>query len=444
MQSIFEKEFGGFKEYPALENDLTVDVAVVGGGAAGLLCAYWLNKLGYKVTVFESRRIASATTVKSTAVLTGLQSPLFTRLIKKNRYAGDYLKAHKEALRLYKQIIAENNIDCDFEIKPAYLYASDNKNIKKLKKEYDAMREVGGKVTYVESQFGPAIKMENQAQFNLLKFLDGLPKDFDIYENTRVVDFILDKGILKTHNGHVIKAGKIVTATRFPAVLSELYYFKMYQAKSYVIAFKHPPLEATYCGAGDDSLYMRSYGDYMLLGGFDHRAGRHKKCVNYYDKLAYAAQKFFNVNEEDIKYFWSGMDSITYDSIPFAGSLSEKHSNAYVITGFNEWGVLNAMICGRIVANAIAHKEDEFFKVFSTYRPYCAKNFGSFLPHALIAAGSLVRGLFQGKKRCGHIGCGLRFNRTENVYECPCHGSRYDMSGKLLDGPSVKGVVIKK
>jgi len=444
MLSIFEKDFVGFDDYPILENNIEVDVAIVGGGIAGLLCAYHLAQMGVKATVFEARKIASATSSKSTSVLTALQSPMYTDIAKKNRYASDYIKAHKEALGLYKQIIDKHNIKCDFETKPAYLYASNDKSAEKLKREFDSLRGMGADVEYVDSKFGQAIKMKNQAQFNLLKFVQGLPKAFDIYENTRIVDFILDRGILKTENGFTVKAKKVVIATRFPAILSELYYFKMYQAKSYVIAFKAPPLDGTYTGSGDESLYMRSYGEYMILGGFDHRAGRHKTDVNYYDKLKVAAKKYFGIDEQAVEYAWSAMDSVTYDKIPFAGSLSEKHPNAFVVTGFNEWGILNAMICARIVANAIENKKDEFYKVFSTYRPYCSKNFCSFLPHAIIAAGSLIKGIFQGKKRCGHIGCGLRYNSVENVYECPCHGSRYDSAGNLLDGPATKCVEIKR
>jgi len=454
MESIFEKEFEGFDSYPSLTQDLEVEVAIVGGGLAGLLCAYHLQKAGHKVAVFEMNKIAKATTARSTAVLTGLQNPMYTRLIKKSRVAGDYFRAQKEALLSYKEIIAEHNIDCDFEIKPAYLYAPTNsassasKTIKKLKKEYETMQSLGDDIAsdikWVDSEFGPAIKLEEQAQFNVLKFLQGLPKDFDIYEDTRIVDFILKDKLLKTQKGYTIKADKIIIATRFPAIISEVYPFKMYQAKSYCIAFKHEPLEATYNGAEDTSLYMRSYGDYLILGGFDHRAGRHKKNINYYDKLKTAAQELFGVDENDIAAAWSAMDTVTYDGVPFAGSVSKNHRDVYLITGFNEWGMLNGMICSRIIASAIDQKQDEFYKVFSTYRPYCAKNIDSLVPHLLIAVGSLVKGLFQGKKRCGHIGCGLRYNKIENVYECPCHGSRYDANGKLLDGPATKCVEIKK
>jgi hypothetical protein len=136
------------------------------------------------------------------------------------------------------------------------------------------------------------------------------------------------------------------------------------------------------------------------------------------------------------------MDTVTYDLVPFVGSVSKKHPNANLITGFNEWGVLNGMICARVITNLIAQKEDRFSDVFSTHRPYCAKNIGSLIPNMAVATGALVKGLFQGKKRCAHIGCGLRYNAAEDVYECPCHGSRYDTDGNLLDGPSTKCIIV--
>ena len=272
----------------------------------------------------------------------------------------------------------------------------------------------------------------------MLKFLDGLPKDFEIYENTRITDFDLDEKTLITKDGYTVKADKIIIATRFPVILNNFYYLKMYQTKSYVITFRASPLDGIYNGTGDDALYMRSYGGHTVLGGFDHRTGRHKKNVNYYDKLKAAARKFFNTADGDFTGEWSAEDTVTFDGVPFAGCLSEKHSDVYILTGFNEWGVLNSMICSRVICNLIAGKPEKYKDVFSPRRPYLRKNIGSFLHHGIVAAGSLLRGLWQGKDACTHIGCGLRYNRAENVYECPCHGSRYDCDGRLLDGPTAK------
>jgi len=151
MKSIFESNFEGFKEYPTLENNLETEAAVVGGGAAGLLCAYWLNSEGYKVTVFEAGRIAAGTTAKSTATLTALQSIMYGELIKKNKHIGDYFEAQRDALEIYKQIIDKHNIECDFETKPAYLYASDMKGQKELLKEYKAMKNFTDSVEYTKS-----------------------------------------------------------------------------------------------------------------------------------------------------------------------------------------------------------------------------------------------------------------------------------------------------
>jgi len=451
MQSIFSKDLGGFNDYPPVKNDLEVDIAIVGGGAAGLLCAYHLSKLGLKATVFEANKIVAGTTAHSTAVLTALQSPMYDRLKKKNEHAKEFLASQKEALEMYESIVDKYGIDCDFEYKPAYLFASNidgdkaynNKQHKILTKEYEALKALGANVEFTNSQFGKAIKLDNQAQINIVKFLAKLPKDFDIYEGTRIVDFILDEGLLKTAKGFNIKAKKVVIATRFPVILSEFYFIKEYQEKSYVVAFKHPKLDATYCGTADNGLYMRSYGDYMLLGGLDHRTGMHDKDFDYFEKLASIAKKMFGVDPSNIEYKWSSMDAMTFDITPFAGALSKKHTDAYVITGFNEWGILNSMICSRVVANSIATVPDRFSQVFSVRRPYVGKNLGKMLPHACVAVGGLTVGLFQGKMRCSHIGCGLRYNKLENIYECPCHGSQYDTSGNLIGGPAVRGVVIK-
>jgi len=320
---------------------------------------------------------------------------------------------------------------------PSYLYASNEKSEEKLREEYQAMREFTDEVKFVKTQFGSAIKIENQAQFNLLKFLSSLPKNFDIFENTRIVDFIFDKNLMIDENGNKIRAKKIVIATRFPVIMNNVYYFKMYQAKSYVVTFKSPPLGAMFNGAEDGGLYMRSYKDYMLLGGYDHRTGKHKKCVDYYFKLKEKAKEMFGAKDSDFGDFWSAEDSVTYDDIPFAGSISKKHPNVFVITGFNEWVILNAMICGQVVSNLISEKHEKYAELFSPHRKYCRKNIGSLLPHGLIAAGSLLKSPFT-KHRCTHIGCALKFNNVENVYECPCHGSRFDVNGKLLDGPAVK------
>ena len=147
---------------------------------------------------------------------------------------------------------------------------------------------------------------------------------------------------------------------------------------------------------------------------------------------------FFGAEKDAFEYSWSAMDSVTYDSVPFAGSLSKKFKDVFVITGFNEWGVLNSMVCSQVVSNCVQGADDKFKEVFSPRRPYCRKNFGHFLHHACIATWAWICALFRARKVCRHIGCGLRYNHIENVYECPCHGSRYDKDGKLLDGPATK------
>lgn len=443
MKSIFEKNFDGFQEYPALEKDIEVDIAVVGGGIAGLLTAYHLAAAGHKVSLFEARRIGMGTTSRSTATVTALQGLIYDRLGGGPRgKAADYFSSQLDAVNMYREIIAEHNIECGFEEVSAFLYAIAEEEKKKLKKEFFAMQAMGAKAEYQIKTNGDAIKLDGQGQFNPLRFLGGLPKNFDIYENTRITDFIFKKKILKTENGHKIKAGKIVIATRFPAVMDGAYYFKMYQTKSYVITFSHSPLGGIYNGTTDDSLYIRSYGDDVLIGGFDHRTGFHKNKIDYYQKLREAAEKYVGAREDDFGEYWSAEDAVTFDGIPFAGRVTKKkkHKDIFVLCGFNEWGMTNAMICSRVVANLATDKPEKYKKLFCPARPYLRKNLGKFLRHGGVAAASLLRGVFKGKKSCRHIHCGLKYNKLEDVWECPCHGSRYDKDGNILDGPAVKNL----
>lgn len=440
--SIFEKEFEGFPDYPELKEDIDVSVAVVGGGIAGLLAAYWLSTDGKKVALFEARRVCRGTTARTTAAVTALQGLFYAG--RNRETAADYLASQIEAVRLYEEIIAEYNISCDWEAAPAYLYAGSKKEEKKLQKEYKAMKSLNAPAEWsvAPQANAPAIRMDNQGQFNPLKFLAGLPKKFDIYENTRITDIIIKEKTLKTQSGKKIKADKIVFATRFPVVIDGAFYFKMYQAKSYVTAFRHKPLGATYNGTIEDALYFRSYGDKVLLGGFDHRTGYHKNKVNYYEKLKKAAKELFGAEEKDFVSDWSAEDAVTFDTVPFAGRVSKKkkHRDVFVLGGFNEWGMASAMICAKTVAEEVAGSVAKYQKLFCPSRPYYFKNFGKFLRHGGVAAVHLTAGLFKGRHSCRHIHCSMKYNKLENVWECPCHGSRYDADGNLLDGPAAKSL----
>ena len=410
-----------------LQGDIKTDVLIIGGGMAGILCAYFLKKRNIDYILAEGNSLASGVTENTTAKITALHGLIYKKMLNTigKEKAQMYLRANLDAVKEFETLCG--NIDCDFEKRPAYTYSLENR--KKIEDEVNAVNELGFPAKFSKTKELPfktkgAVYFENQAQFNPLKFISEISYDLNIYEHTFVKE--IEKNTALTDNGK-ITAKKIIVATHFPFINKHgSYFLKLYQHRSYVSAFKNAPeIKGMYVDENDNGLSFRSYNDLLLIGGGGHRTG---KTSTAWEGINSFADKVFP--KADPVYQWSTQDCISLDRIPYIGNYSKNTPDMYVATGFNKWGMTSSIVSAILLADMIEGKKNDFSEVFSPQR--------SILKPQLFANGfeSAMNLLAPSKKRCPHLGCALKWNKAEHSWDCPCHGSRFSKDGKLINNPA--------
>ena len=336
-----------------------------------------------------------------------------------------YLKANELALKKYCELC--KNIACDFERKDNYVYSVYNRKI--LEKEMKALKKIRSNAEFCENVMIPkktvgAVKFPNQAQFNPLKFIAAICDGLNIYENTFVSEMIGTTAV--TQSGKIY-ADKVIAATHFPFINKHgSYFLKLYQHRSYVIALKNAQnVDGMYVDENRKGMSFRNYGNLLLLGGGGHRTG--KQGGNWCELRAFAKTVYPKAREE---YFWAAQDCISLDGVPYIGQYSKRTPNFYVASGFNKWGMASAMVSAMILCDLVLGKQNDFVGVFSPSR--------SILKSQLLLNGfeATKNLLTVSEHRCPHLGCALKWNRAENSWDCPCHGSRFTESGEVLDNPA--------
>ena len=413
--------------FPKLQGDTKTDVLIVGGGMAGILCAYFLQEKRINYLLAEGRTICSGVTKNTTAKITSQHGLIYHKLVKDIgiEKAAMYLKANQDALRKYEELC--QNINCDFDHKPSYVYSLSH--LKKLEEEINVLEKIGFHARFLQTKELPfstagAVCFENQAQFHPLKFISEIVKDLNIYEHTFVKE--LKENVAVTNQGN-IAFQKIIFTTHFPIDNKHgMYFMKMYQHRSYVIALKNvPQVKGMYVDESDKGLSFRNYGDLLLLGGGSHRTG--KKGGNW-SELRDFANKYYSEAKEIA--FWATQDCMSLDRMPYIGQYSKFKKNYYVATGFNKWGMTSSMVAARILTDLITGKENSYEEIFNPSRSMLK-------PQLFINMGESALNLMTfNQKRCPHMGCALKWNEAEKSWDCPCHGSRFDEDGGVIDNPA--------
>ena len=426
MGSLWEQTWEK-PNFPAQDGDLSTDVLIIGGGMAGILCAYRLHCAGVPYVLAEAETICGGITKNTTAKLTSQHGLIYDKLISRFgiQRAKQYLAANQAALQAYRTLCRD--MDCGFEEKAAYVYALDDR--RKLQREVNALEKLGVPVEFTDELPLPfpvagAVKFPNQAQFHPLKFVSGLAKGLRIYEHTRVRELI---GTTAVTNHGRIRAKKVIVATHFPFLNKHgSYFLKLYQHRSYVIALQGAPdVDGMYVDASRTGLSFRNCQNLLLLGGGGHRTG--KKGGGWRELRDFARRHYPQAEEQ---YRWAAQDCMSLDGVPYIGPYSASTPDLYVAAGFNKWGMTSSMVSAMLLSDLVQGKNSPYGEVFSPSR--------SILRPQLAVNGfeAVVNLLTPTAKRCPHLGCALKWNPVEHTWDCPCHGSRFTEDGKRLDGPA--------
>ena len=413
--------------FPPLWGETRTDVLIIGGGMAGLLCAHQLQQAGVKCAVAEAKTIAGGITKNTTAKITSQHGLVYQNLVKRFGYekAGLYLEANQRALSAYRSLCQE--IDCDFTEQDNFIYSQNDRQ--KLEEELAVLDTLGFQAEFAENLPLPfptvgAVKFSHQAQFHPLKFLSAIAEDLTIYENTPVRQ--LAKGVAITANGRIY-ADTILVTTHFPFLNKHgSYFLKLYQQRSYALSLENAPqLTGMYLDEQENGLSFRSHNGALILGGGGHRTG--KQGGNWRELEQFAQVHYPNAT---ITHRWATQDCMSLDGIPYIGQYSARTPNLFVATGFNKWGMTTSMVAAQLLTDLITGKGSPYAEVFSPSRGMMHVQLG------INAMESTKNLLSFSAKRCPHLGCALKWNPQERSWDCPCHGSRFEEDGTLIDNPA--------
>ncbi len=423
MKSIWEKDITK-PTFEQLRGNVKTDVLIIGGGMCGILCAYMLKQAGVDCILVEAGKICSGVTGNTTAKITFQHGLIYNKIADKYglEVAKKYLCSQKDAMEKLKELAGEN-----FETCNSFVYSLQDRAL--IEKEVDVLNKIGVKAqfcldTELPFNIAGAVKTENQGNIHPLKLAYSVAKDLKIYEDTRVTE--LKPGIAVTEKG-AITAKKTIVATHFPFINKHGWYFiKMYQHRSYVVALKNAQhFKDMYVDEADDGLSFRNYNNYLLLGGGGHRTGQ---SGGNWEELKKFANKYYPESEEAGR--WATQDCMTLDGIPYIGQYGKNTSDLYVATGFNKWGMTSSMVSAMILTDMVLGKENQYADIYAPSRS---------ILHPQLAVNILesAKGLITPTvPRCPHLGCALKYNKQEHSWDCPCHGSRFDSKGKLLNNPA--------
>ena len=427
MNSIWTKTVT-MPQFPSLEGDMKTDVLIIGGGMAGILCAHFLQEQGVNYVLAEGREICSGVTKNTTAKITSQHGLIYQKIAKQrgNEMAAKYLEANQAAIRKYAKLAKD--IDCEFERKTNYVYSINDR--KALEREMNVLTKLGFDAIFTEYTELPfrvagAVGFANQAQFHPLKFVTALAKHLHIYEHTYVKELKSHRAV--TNRGN-ISFDQVIFATHFPIDNKHgMYFMKLYQHRSYVISYEQAQnVEGMYVDEAMGGMSFRNYADSLLIGGGDHRTG---KQGGAWKEIEGFAREHYKEARETAR--WATQDCMSLDGVPYIGAYSKNMPGCYVTTGFNKWGMTSSMVAAGILTDLVLGKANAYTEVYDPGRSMLH-------PQLLVnMAESGMNLVMPAKKRCPHMGCGLKWNKQEHTWDCPCHGSRFDKDGGVIEGPAM-------
>ena len=476
--------------YPTLDRDVEADVIVVGSGITGLTTARLLAGRGLSVVVIEARKVCYGTTGFTTAKVTSLQSTIYSELSEKwgDETAAVYAAANQAAVARVRELVAADGIQCDLRDGTTYTYAEASEHLGRIEAEVEAAGRAGLDVSFTTDtelpfEIAGAVRLGGQAQFHPRQYCLGLAEALVkegglIFENTPALELDADTATVTTDAG-TARGGSVVVATQIPFVNRGGHFARMTPSRSYALGLRShgQPMEGMYISVDQPTRSVRSTGDgYLIVGGEGHPVGTDDDTNRRYHALeSWAAEWFPSAAAE---FRWSAEDYRSVDRLPFVGRLSKRADRVFVATGLAKWGMTNGTLSAMIISDLIEGTSNPWAETFDSTRAGLAHslvdvvaanfevakhfvgdrvgpNFGT---AADLPSGTGAVVLVDGQKvaafrddsgvlhsispTCTHLGCLVSFNTAERSWDCPCHGSRFDVDGNVLHGPAIKNLAV--
>lgn len=481
-------------QYQPLADDITADVCVVGAGIAGMTIAYLLAREGRDVVVLDDGPVAGGETGRTTAHLSWALDDFYSRIERMHGAEGARMAAasHRRAVDLIEEIVRGEAIDCEFERLSGYWFAEDADGRGELDEELEAARRAGaGEVERLEQIPGvpfrtaAALRFADQAQFHPLKYIAGLARAIirdggKIHCATHVADLVAKspRPAVRTESGHTVAAGAVVFATNSPVNDWVKMHTKQAAYRTYVVGIRIP---AGSVGRGlywdnlDPYHYVRlaedAGGEVLIVGGQDHKTGQADDQEERFDALVEWTRLHFPAAGEEL-YRWSGQVIEPNDYMAFIGR-NPGDDHIYIATGDSGNGMTHGTIAGMLITDLILGRDNRWEKLYDPSRKSLraapeflkenlnvAAQYRDLVRRGEVASadaiapdsGALIRdgarllavyrdadgGLHTRSALCTHLYCVVDWNDTEKTWDCPCHGSRFDRYGKVVNGPAIE------
>ncbi len=473
--------------FPTLDVLGDIDVVIIGGGLSGLTAGLLLQRAGYRTAILEQSHLGNGETGRTSAHLTEFPDAGFSRLV--SDFGLDHARAvaqsKREAIGQIERLARE--VPCDFVRVPGYLFSEDEGDRSHLINEAKCCTDCGIAVQIHDRApltFATAAAMEvpDQAQFHPIKYIAGLIRLYaeaggTISEMTHVRAIDESNGDCRVRTDRAtITCEYVVAVTDAPITRGALLDTKLRASRSYIMAV-HVDDRAIPNGLFWDTNepyhYIRSattsHGLIVLVGGEDHRVGTDAGADAFAALERYTRDRFL---VRDVVCQWSGQIMEPVDGLPYIG-LREENSHVIVGTGHSGNGLTFGTVAAQMAADIIAGRVNPYAELYSPTRPLGARQWAKYAAQNLPAAWTLVTDMLPlpvststddlkaGEGRlmrigaekaaaardrngvlhvisatCTHMGCEVAWNDVEQTWDCPCHGSRYDVDGTVLHGPA--------
>lgn len=472
------------------------DTIIVGAGITGITLAKELQNRGRSCLIIEKENPGFGTTGGTTAHINNFFDASYDEIISDFGQEAALLLADaaKETIQYIKQNIVRYHISCDYSECSSFLFSAEDKQNKMLDDILESHDKVGIETTPAYTipfsiPFKKAIEIKGQAQFHPLRYINKLLKEY-----TKLGGAIITGSQVKAHENKndvvtittaddsVYTSKNLVWATHIPPG-NNRFSVLLAPYRSYAVTLKLSNSVNGMAQAADlydpyhYMRYHRSNADYYLIvGGFDHKTGDESDTEKPFEDLMAYVDDHFKYKEVSAK--WSSQFYQPADGLPYIGRMPGE-DNIYISTGFTGNGMTFGSMTSLIIPDLLENKESELSKLLSPSRIKPVASAANVLDEVFNASVHFVKDKFSAEKIealeeiedgtgriikhagktyaayrdhkselhllspiCPHTGCTFAWNPAEVSWDCPCHGSRFSIDGKLLNGPALTDLTL--